>query len=267
MKKIIKTFKPTFKISIKAVFVYRGMMLIWMIGWLLSFLTFLYLWQSAQPRSSFAGFTKDQIISYYFLGMIVWQLAGWFPADYIAEKIRDGKISNIVAKPLSFYWYIFSQELAWHVINTAIFSFIVAIIYWLVKDSLFLDFSLLKVFLFLLGTAIAALVNLHFGLILGTSAFWIMRTHALESIYWLLFALLGGQMLPLRFFPIQYQGIVKLLPFRFMYSFPLELVLAEQTLLSVVFGFGLGIFWVYILWKLFCILWEKGLRNYTAWGD
>ncbi len=267
MFRFFKKYQATFNTQIKNTFVYRGMLIIWMIGWLLSFLTSVFLWNSAQTKGSLAGFTKDQIISYYFIGMFVWQVVGWFPFYTIIEKIRNGEISNMVIKPINFYWYMFVQELAWHVVNTFIFSLLLFFIFFLVRANLFLQFQLSSVFLFILALAIAAFIVFGMSMILSTLAFWLIRAQGVASLFWILLSLLGGQMLPLRFFPSQYQTFINITPFRFMYSFPIEILLEDMGKNELIYSFSLGIFWVIFFYWLFHLLWQRGLKNFTAWGS
>ncbi|MDP1743502.1 MAG: ABC-2 family transporter protein, partial [Candidatus Amesbacteria bacterium] len=58
----------------------------------------------------------------------------------------------------------------------------------------------------------------------------------------------------------------KFLPFRYMYSFPLEIILGKLAGKEIVFGFTVGIIWILILVIIYKTMWSKGTKAYTSAG-
>jgi len=72
---------------------------------------------------------------------------------------------------------------------------------------------------------------------------------------------------PLSFFPEAAQQFVKLSPFRFMYSFPLEIFVEKLSGMDLALAFGTGLFWIATLYLLYRFLFRKGIRIYTGFGQ
>jgi len=64
MSGTINTIKASYKLKVKDVFVYRGMMILWMLGWVFSFLSMFFLWRSAVITSDLAGYSLKELITY-----------------------------------------------------------------------------------------------------------------------------------------------------------------------------------------------------------
>ena len=79
-------------------------------------------------------------------------------------------------------------------------------------------------------------------------------------------AVMSGYLVPLDLFPKAVQQIALVLPFRFLLSFPVELMLGKLTR-----GGALGLLgaqWAYVAAALLAtnLVWRAGLRRYSAYG-
>ncbi len=267
LRRIRQVIAAFYQINVKNTFTYRAPLVIWMLGWLISFMTMVFVWQSAQAKGSLAGFSGNQIITYYFVGLLVWAVCGWHPFWWIAESIRNGDIVVNIFRPVDFHLSQIGNELGWHTVNTGIFLFFLGAIYFLVKDQIILDLSLVKVITFIFSLGITALVTFEFNMAMATAAFWLINAAGLGSFYWMAMSLFGGQIVPLAFFPKWLLGLVRLLPFRFMYSFPLEIYLGKLTGYQLAQSFLIGIFWIFFLHAIFRYFWNKGLKRYNPVGQ
>ena len=79
-------------------------------------------------------------------------------------------------------------------------------------------------------------------------------------------AVLSGYLVPLDLFPQAVQRIALVLPFRFLLSFPVELMLGKPTRLHALEL--LGAQWLYVAVALVAtnLVWRAGLRRYAAYG-
>jgi ABC-2 type transport system permease protein len=260
----LQTVVAFFKLKTKETFTYRGSVLLWITGWLLSFMTAVFLWRSASFKNITEGFTLNQIITYYFLGLFVWATCWWCAFYYVNSLIKDGDLLNFILKPFNFHWFIFAGELAWHVVNILIFITLFVFIFLIIKDFLIINLSLVTILLFIASLGLGCLVVLEFNLVFGMFAFWVTDADGLGDLMWLAMNLLGGQVAPLAFFPNFLQRVLKLLPFRFMYSFPLEIYLQLLNPYEVITSFMVGLFWVFCFHFTFRFLWQKGLKVYVG---
>jgi ABC-2 type transport system permease protein len=78
--------------------------------------------------------------------------------------------------------------------------------------------------------------------------------------------LLAGQVAPVALLPGALQSAAKILPFRYMVAFPVEVLTGQVETSQLAAGFALQIVWVLIAVGLYALLWRTGLRRYTAVG-
>jgi ABC-2 type transport system permease protein len=268
MANTLTTIMASYKLKVKDVFVYRGMMVLWILGWVLSFMSMVYLWRAAEMRGeSLAGFDQNQIITYYFIGILVWAFCGWYAFWWVAQAIKDGSIVRYITRPMSFHWHTFAGEFAWHTVNSGIYLIFLVVIYFLTQEWLVINTTFSQLALFILAMVLAALVTFEFNMFMSTAAFWIINFEGLGALYWMVMTLFGGHIVPLSFYPSFWQSAVKLLPFRYMYSFPIEIFLSRISGWPLVRSYLTAAGWIAILYFLYKIFWQKGLKEYTAFGQ
>ena len=92
------------------------------------------------------------------------------------------------------------------------------------------------------------------------------RSDALLSIQDTLIFLLAGQVAPVVLLPGVLHNIAIVLPFRYMISFPLEILLGHLSVPGLLTGLAYQISWGAIAFVVFTTTWRRGLRYYTAIG-
>lgn len=111
-------------------------------------------------------------------------------------------------------------------------------------------------------------VNVRFILewTLANAAFWTTRVSAINQTYFVLVLFLSGQMAPLSLFPAPIQWLARLLPFRWLIGFPVELLLGRLSLQQALIGWAALAGWLLVAVLLWRWIWRLGLRNYSAVG-
>ena len=102
---------------------------------------------------------------------------------------------------------------------------------------------------------------------LALSAFWLTRVSALNQMYYVVVLFLSGQVAPLTLFPAPVQTLATLLPFRWMVSFPVELLLGRLTPQDTMIGFGAQIGWLAVAFLVLWRVWRVAVRHYSAVGS
>src|SRR5207245_2785832 len=97
-------------------------------------------------------------------------------------------------------------------------------------------------------------------------AFWTTNTRNIFEVYDLLLILASGELVPLALFPPWLFTLLGGLPFRYMFSFPVEIFLAKLTTPQMATGFAWQIGWLLLLVGVARWLWRRGLRRYSAAG-
>lgn len=254
------------RLAIQNALAYRGPMVVWLLCNILALVTMIAVWNSATATGLIAGYTKNELTSYYVASLFLQWLTGWYPFYWIRTEIRDGSVANMLTKPMSFYWRVFAGESGWHIVSTPIGVLTSVIVALFIPNHLVFSFGL-NFWIAILASLLSIFVVFTTSLCMGLLAFWLTNLNTLDSTFWAAKIFLGGQGIPISFLPLPLLYVVKLLPFRYMFSFPLEVYFNKLSSGEIMFGFGIQILWIVLLTLLYKVLWTKGRRAYTSFGN
>jgi ABC-2 type transport system permease protein len=98
------------------------------------------------------------------------------------------------------------------------------------------------------------------------SAFWTTRINAINQVYFVIFLFFSGRLAPLDLLPSFAQTLATLLPFRWMLSFPLELLLGLLSTQEILTGYAMQLGWTAVVVALMLLAWRSGVRQFSAVG-
>lgn len=255
------------KASVQATLAYRGPMLIWLAANMISALVMISVWSAVDNPGLIGGYQKSELITYYILSLFLSWIVLWFPFNQITHEIQEGQIGlKIMVKPISFYVSYFFQEIGWHVISSFVGLATSLLLFFSFKAQIYLSFSILKMFLLLPAVVMAILLTYTLSVNMALLAFWFTQVGAIESFFWVGRSFLGGTAVPISFLPNWIARIAVLLPFRYLLSFPLEIVFGKVNFQETLVGLMIGIIWYVILYLLYRWLWKKGCQAYSSYG-
>jgi ABC-2 type transport system permease protein len=119
---------------------------------------------------------------------------------------------------------------------------------------------------FIVALILAFLVRFLLEWTLAQAAFWTTRVAAINQTYFVVMLFLSGQIAPLSLLPPPIQTLSMLLPFRWLISFPIELLLGRLTASQALVGLGAQLAWLAASLVLMRAVWKAGIRVYTAVG-
>ena len=99
------------------------------------------------------------------------------------------------------------------------------------------------------------------------STFWTTRVGAVNQIYYVVMLFLSGQFAPLTLLPFPIQVIAYILPFRWLISFPIDLVSGRLTVGEALIGVGAQIAWLALSYIFLRLVWRAGVKVYSAVGS
>jgi ABC-2 type transport system permease protein len=88
----------------------------------------------------------------------------------------------------------------------------------------------------------------------------------ISQIYWSAFRLLGGVTVPLLLLPDWAFKAVRLMPFRYIVSFPIEVYQGIIDSETIIQGFIISGVWILVELVALTIIFKYGLKNYEAVG-
>src|SRR3990170_2900388 len=130
----MKKYLVVFTVTIKEYFVYRLNFILWRFRVVLNLLLPLFLWTSVFEKNAAIGsYDKTQFVSYLLYGNLIATFVFGTRTFDISSDINDGKIINILLKPVSFFSYHFTREVADKTVNLIFAIFEILFLIWLFK--------------------------------------------------------------------------------------------------------------------------------------
>ncbi len=250
--------------SVAVLLEYRVAMAIWMLSATFP-LVMLAVWLSLAQDGPIAGFTAGDFIAYYLMSFYMRQMTAVWVAWDLDYDIRHGDMNTKLLHPLQPIHEYISFNLADKIIRGIMFTPIVILVA-LVIPGVTLAATPQNIALFILALAGAWTMRFFTQFSLGLLGFWFSQALVLIDVFWMLFLLFGGGVAPLELLPEPLRSIAYVLPFRFMMSFPIEIMLGRVSANDLLFGFGSVAGWIVVLFVLYRFVWARGIRKFGAFG-
>lgn len=256
-----------FRTSLAINLQYRVAGLIWLIGAVLQPVIYLVVWNAVATvqGGSVGGFTAQDFAAYFLVQMVVNQLTfTWIMWEY-EYFIREGTLARRLLRPLHPVWVDVGDNIAYKaftmvaLIPTVI---LLAIFFHPTFQTTWLDLLLAVPAVFL-----AAVLRFSFEWTLAMAAFWTTRIGAINQVYFVIFLFFSGQLAPLELMPGAVQTLGLVLPFRWMLSFPIEVLLGRLTLPEIALGLAAQAVWIGVCVAALMVTWRAGVKQFSAVGS
>ncbi len=255
-----------FRAEIAMQFAYRGAIAIWLLA-LVSFpLISLVVWTTIARGNggSAGGFTSGQYAAYFIAVMVVNNMTFIWHMWQMEWRVKNGFFSPVLLRPLHPIHNDVVENLTFKAM-TLVALLPIAILIGFYFDA---DFGTSPgdalAFIPVLIGAMAVRFNCEW--VLGLVAFWITRTGTLNQLYGTLTVFLAGMVAPLSLFPEPVRIAASILPFRWMVSFPVEVLLGRVNGQELAIGLGMQVLWIAIAVVALRWVWTRGIRRYSAVG-
>lgn len=243
---------------------HRGFFFLLAFGWMVPLLVYLFTWSAAAGEGEIAGLTRDAFISYYLILIPVNQLTYAQTNWTVGDNIRIGQVSAWLLRPIPAIYHSLASECAGKVVLMSFAIPATAVLGLILRPSFSITWQ--NALLFLPALALAWALRFFWGYWLASLAFWMTSADALLGLQDTLVFLLGGQVAPVSVLPPALAVVARLLPFRYMLGYPVEVLLGQLEGSELLFGFLGQVFWVLVATCLQVLIWRRGVRRYSAVG-
>jgi ABC-2 type transport system permease protein len=266
MKALMELYAQQFKTTMAAMFQYRASLFIWMIGQVLEPLVYLIVWTIVSNSSggSVGSYTTKEFAAYFIVLMLVNQVTYTWIMYEFEYRVREGTLSFALLKPV----HPIHSDIADNVSSKLITlpMMIVIAVGLAVAFHASISPPLWAIGVFIPSLLLAFLVRFLLEWTLAQAAFWTTRVSAINQTYFVLLLFLSGQIAPLALLPQPVQIVAAILPFRWLISFPVEVLLSQHTPVEALMGLGAQVAWLIVSIVLVRVVWRAGLRVYSAVG-
>ena len=267
MRGLADIYSTLFRTDLALQFQYRAAMVIWLIGRVVEALVFLSVWTAVahSQGGQVGGFTSGDFAAYYIAMMMVSHLTfTWFMYEF-EYRVRTGAFSPLLLQPLHPIHRDIATNISYKFLTLVVMVPTAGLMVW-VFDPVFNTpgWALLA---FVPVIALAFLMRFFIEWALALVALWTTRTAAANQLYFAALLFLSGQMAPLALMPGWVQTLASLSPFRWMISFPVELILGRLTLQETLTGMAAQAAWLVLGWGILGLTWSRGMKRYAAVGS
>lgn len=247
-------------------FMHKEQLIMWILADTIKIVGLCFVWAAAVKYSQYAD--QGYIVSYYILMLIIGKLTGDVTPEFGVRLILNGKFSNLLLKPFSHLTEFLGYNIGSNLFRliASIPAFIVGFLItqklglWIVNLNPYL------IFLTLAAAAVGFFINFLMGNIFSLLAFYNKNMDGMRTFYYNICSFLSGEYAPLVAFPFAILFFVQLLPFRYILSFPIEILLGRLTNYDIQYGFIIAFVWLIVLFISYIILYSTVIKKYAAEG-
>ncbi len=263
-----RAFAAYLRAGIGVMMQYRGEILLWAIWGLVNPAVLYAMWSAAAENNAggtIAGYDRGGIAAYYFIIMIVGHFTTAWDTYEIGYLIRTGRMSSLLLRPILPIWKAMADNLAYKV---ATLMFVVPMWFlfaWLVSPDF--QTSGWQLALGVVAMLLAGILNFILGYTVALVAFWVTKLDAVGEVYFGLGVLVGGRFAPLDALKGPLLWVAEVLPFRWIYAFPTELLIGRTTQQAeALAGIVYQVVWIAAGLLAFRLLWTAAVKRYAAVG-
>jgi ABC-2 type transport system permease protein len=260
----LKAMPTLLRVGVAETVAYRAEFLVWVLTTtqpliMMSLMTFI------TREQSFGGYDSNQFVAYYMATLIIRQLTGNWVAWQMMEEVRMGTLAMRLLRPIHpFVAYLASQAAA--IPFRAVIALPLAIILLATSGAQTLPHAWYQIALAPASIFMAWLIAFAIMYALGCLAFFLTQAMGVGDIYFGLFSLFSGYLLPLDLMPHPIAVIADYLPFKYMMYVPLQIVTRVQTPGACFHLLGQQAAWVAGSIALAMVMWKRGLKRFESVG-
>jgi ABC-2 type transport system permease protein len=215
-------------------------------------------------RGAVDGVELRELIAFITLAQFqVWVM---FPiiAEYIQERVHDGKIALDLARPIPFLGQLLAHQLGGTISYLPFVLLAMPLAFAL--GGFALPASLSAGLFYLLSLALGYLVSVLLGMLIGLVSFWTMQIWGIIDIYGYTNQFFTGALVPLWFFPAWLRQVADLLPFQAQTFIPLAIYTGQVPEHEIAAALGVQAVWVVLLLALVWAVWRRAMRRVVVQG-
>lgn len=229
-------------------------------------LLFLFIWMKLTETGKFAGYAREEVMTYLFMMIILRGIIFGGQSRVMAEEINNGWFSKYLTQPISHFWYQFWRESGERLINFLSAIFEVVIFSLLFNFGFIWQSSVAQLAWFGLSLTLALIIYYLLSYALNMLAFWSREAFGPRFLFEWLLEYSSGAIFPLDIVKTGVYNLLGRLPFFYIIFFPISIYLGRFTGEMITHGLFLQSLWIGILGMLCWMLWGEGLKRYSGEG-
>jgi ABC-2 type transport system permease protein len=218
-----------------------------------------------RTTSDVAGYDASAAVTYAWITqalIMVVALWGWWEVEL---TIRSGDVVSDLSKPFSYLGFWIARDLG-RAAYFVVFRGLPVLICGQLVFGLHWPSTPLAWLAVICSTLLSVLASFGFRFLLNLSAFWTTDARGLGSLALAASMLLGGFIVPLRFFPEWLQGLLLALPFAAIMQIPADVFVERLQGWDVVAALAQQAIWVIVLLAAAQLVTQLATRRVVVQG-
>lgn len=258
-----------FFLHLQQVFHHRLRSLVWFFIPLMNNLTLILFWSGALKNSTpSANWTMSSVTTYYFLLTIAGaMLSSHIEEDVAAIDIQQGDLVRYLIRPFPYYWIKFIEEIPYRLLQGS-YGIILLILFSLTFGSLIqISHDPFVLGMSALIAVLAYFISYTMKVNLGLSAFWFVDSRGFFELFTIMLIVFSGGIVPLHLLPAAFQTLSYILPFSYTSYFPIVALQGQLNTIQLFQVVGVQVVWLGALLLLNRMMWSRGIKEFTAFGQ
>jgi ABC-2 type transport system permease protein len=231
----------------------------------------IFLWrkiyEGKETGSDVAGYSLAGMISYYLMITIVDAFTAVNEEDWqIAADIKDGNISQFLLKPIDYLTYRFCLFLSGRLIYIFVAAIPLGLFIFYLREYFVGPTNAQSFVLFLVSLTLTALLQFFMSYTMALLAFWVLEVSTFIFIMFAFEYIAGGHLFPLNILPPAIETALNFTPFPYLLFFPISIYLGQTTGDKLWHGLIIQAVWTMAFYLLARLVWNRGIRKYSAVG-
>jgi ABC-2 type transport system permease protein len=266
IRSLIDFYLTTMRTAVAEQFQYRVANYFYMLGMVAEPVIYIVVWTTIADQSggSVQGITAGDFAAYYIVWTLVRNMNIVFGAPFWEWRIRQGRLSGELLRPLHPLHHDLAYFAGWKVI-VILFWLPIGIALTLLFDPTF-DLTPEKIAVFFVAIWGAYLIRTMFQSCVGMLCFWTTRGAAIFDLWMMIELLLSGRLVPLTLMPQWVQVLANFLPFKWTFYFPIEAIVGDFSTQWLLLGLAVQALWVLIGLGIFLVAWRAAIKRFSAVG-
>jgi ABC-2 type transport system permease protein len=252
------------RIGVAETVAYRAEFLVWVLTTTQP-LIMLGLWTSVADEGPFGNYSSQKFVAYFLATLIVRQLTGNWVAWQMSEEVQSGAMAMRLLRPLHPF-VAFASNHAAALPLRAVIALPLAVILLASSGASVLTTEPLQLIALVPSIALAWLITFAIMFTIGSLAFFLTQTMSIAAMYFGLYSLFSGYLMPLSFLPRWLGTLTAWLPFRSMLSVPVEILITPHSRGDVLHLLAVQAAWAVGSLALAFVVWRAGVKRFESVG-
>lgn len=256
------------KIVFQEFFAYRVSFFLWQLRTLVMFLALVFLWLAIYGgQDQLFGYQKSQMITYVLGVAFLRSVILATQTGEIAHQIRSGSLTCDLLRPWGIFKVWFTRDLVNKLLNLILAVIEIGLIIYFLKLPFYLPTNFSTWLGFITVMLFSLFLYFFISFWLSMISFWADQPWAPRWLFGIIFLeFLSGGLFPLDVLPPIVAKISAWTPFPYLIYFPLKIWLEQIDPIQLIKVVFISLFWLVAFWLILKKTWEKGLKNYSAYG-